>query len=609
LGKRLPNCISSAEEKTKERQAGMRLQEEHNTPPVTATEHIAGEYSIQRPDAGPAFNMNPPLQAPTFSRAIELLPAFPEEGLPGGLQDNHIRAILRGMSLGHLVLGLALLVGGVIVELVSREVGFFGLAASGGMLCACGLMTMLGHNRQRDGQSPLAFYLLPYADFAIVGLWMLLFSATGPIILFYPYVIVSAALLLGSRHATALTGLAGAAILAISLEQYQGQGLPAIHLSAEAQTAMTILSTTLALALIAYVARLFSLNLDRFIALTNRLRDNLFLARRRVIEQQEQVRDTMEHLSNTYTRFKAGDTEARALIPNLDNPLAPAAQLLNALLDQSVRQSRAWAARAHMEERISELSYRLDRLSKGDVTALQDVAGPTGTALDTLMLALSRIGQQLIASQQALKHVLGGYAAVLGVAADLSVLHQSVCSADSSLYDLQKRSAQSMAHLRARLESGELLTSSRPADRLSLHEMELRAQEQNAGLELLRARVGHIGAQIQLCESELRRIAESVEQMTRASRLPSSGPLNMPADMAAPHRPTSGALQASDLPSSRTPAPARAFPGLRTSDPLPRRFTGPLTSPGRSQPERQRLWPEPSGPAEYTPDSPPQEHF
>lgn len=578
----------------------MRLQEEHNAPSDTATEHIPEQFPNQRPDAGPAFTTNPPLPVPALRSSMELLPTFPDEGLPSGLPDAHIRAILRSMSLGHLVLGLALMFGGVIVELLTSEPAFFGLAASGGMLCACGLMTMLGNDRQRANPSPLAFYLLPYADFAIVGLWMLLFGATGPIMLFYPYVIVSAALLLGSRHAIALTGVAGAAILAVSLGQQQEQGMAAMHLSTGEQAALTILATALALALIVYVARLFSLDLDRFIALTNRQRDHLFFARRRVAEQQEQVRGTIEQLSSTYMRFKSGDTEARAQVPSQDSPLAFAPQLLNALLDQLARQSRAWSAHARLEERISELSYRLDRLSNGDATALQNVTGPTGTSLDTLMLALGRIGQQLLSSQQALKRAVGGYTAVLGIADDLSVLQQSLGSADSSLYELQKRSAQSLDHLRARLESVEYLTTSHSTERLSLHEMELRAQEQNSGLDLLRARLGHIGAQIEVCENELRRITENMEQITRVPRSP-SGTLNAPADVAAlnaPSYPARNTSQASDSSPQRTPTPARAFPRIpRGTDPLPRRFTGPLSA-GRAQPERPGRWPEPPGPPE-----------
>ncbi|HEY7355193.1 MAG TPA: hypothetical protein VH590_01970 [Ktedonobacterales bacterium] len=589
----------------------MRLQEEQNTPPDTATEPTAGQFPNQRPDAGSAFINNPLLQAPAVRGSIELLPTFPDEGLPSGLPDDHIRAILRSMSLGHFIIGMALMLGGVIVELVTGEPAFFGLAASGGMLCACGLMTMLGNNRQRASQSPLAFYLLPYADFAIVGLWMLLFGATGPIILFYPYVVVSAALLLGSRHAIALTGLAGAAILAVSLGQQQEQGIPAIHLSADGQTTLTILATTLALALIVYVARLFSLDLDRFIALTNRQRDHLFFARRRVAEQQEQARDTMEQLSSAYMRFKSGDTDARAPVPSTDSPLAFAPQLLNALLDHQARQSRAWAAHARLEERISELSYRLDRLSNGDATALQNVTGPTGTSLDTLMLALARIGQQLLSSQQALKQALGGYSAVMGIAADLSILQQSLSSADSSLYDLQRRSAQSVDQLRARLESGEYLALNRSADRLSLHEMELRAQEQSSGLDLLRARLGHIGAQIEVCENELRRITESMEQVARVSRPLSATPVSAPADVAAlnaPIRPARDASQPSDGSSPQTPTPPRAFPRIpRPADPLPRRFTGPLSA-GRSQPERPDRWPEPPAPPEYELNSSQQEH-
>src|SRR6185437_12293870 len=235
--------------------------------PQAGSDYEMGQTPIPHPGAGPIRTHSPfqafPFPTPGFSDTDEVTPTYTDEELPNSLQDAHITAILRIMALGHLFLGAALALVGVIIAIPLQEPAFFGLAASGGMLGACGLMTMLAINRQRSGQSPLAFYLLPYADFAIVGLWLLLFGVAGPIALFCAYVVISAALLLGSRHAIALTALSGATILAISLEHAQGQIRPASALPFAGQVVFTIVSTTLALGLIAYVSRLFSLNLDR----------------------------------------------------------------------------------------------------------------------------------------------------------------------------------------------------------------------------------------------------------------------------------------------------------------------------------------------------------
>jgi hypothetical protein len=574
----------------------MRLQDERIPSPQTAIEHGAGQSSSPNSGPQPAITSHPSLQTPyrlgsMTSSAVEALLNPPDEGLPGGFQEAHITAILRAMSLGHLVLGVLLALGGVGIEIVSRESAFFGLAASGGMLSICGLITLLAVSRQQAGQSPLAFYLLPYADFAIVGLWLLLFSAAGPVILFYAYVVVSAAMLLGSRHALALAGIAGAAILAISLGQYANQVTPAIILSPGEQTAFTIVATTLGLGLIAYVARLFSLNLDRFIALTNRQKEQVVLARRRVVEQQEQTQEALENLSNTYVRFIAGDTEARADVSN--SSLSLAGHILNTLLEQIERLWRASAAYSRMEERVGELTLAVDRLSSGDPSAFQALNGPSGTSLDTLTLALARIGRQLLLAQQALQHAVGGYTAVTGIAADLSLLRQALSGADSVLHDLQTRSAQNAVRLHVLLTSEGSIGGKHTPERPILQEMEMRAQQQGDRLGLFRAQLGHIGAQMQAIETELRRIAESMEQLTRLSRPPRADQPGTPAAAPAPNtsvRPASGPLKTAEGLAPATAAPARRPSGiLRPADALPRRFTGPLMSPERSPAEQPNL--------------------
>jgi hypothetical protein len=515
-----------------------------------------------------------------------------DESAPGGLQEGQIMAILRSMALGHLVLGGVLVLGSIIVEMLLGEPTFFGLTASGVMLGACGLIALLAANRQRAHQSPLAFYLLPYADFAIVGLWLLLFGVSGPMILFYAYVVVSAALLLGSRHAITLAGIAGATILATSLGQFQGLVSPAVVLPQQAQFAFTTVFTILALGLIAAVARLFSLNLDRFIALTNRQNDDIVRTRRHMADQQEQIQGELEHLSNTYMRFISGDTQARA--PVSHTSLALASHILNTLLDHTERLLRTAATRTRMEDRISELTQAVDRLSNGDTAALQAISTPSGTSLDTLTLSLARAGRQLILVQQALQHAAGGYVAVMGIAADLSLLHQTLSSTDGAVYDLQMRAAQSAVRLHALLESEGGYNENRSTERPFLREMELRSRQQSAGLDLLRTRLGHIGSQMEAVETDLRRIAEGMEQITRSGRprTGQSGTLNADAATSnAQVRPTSAASQIPDAASPSASIPPRPTSGpMWASDVLPRRFNGPLAPPDRTAPEKSDPW-------------------
>ncbi|HEY7348040.1 MAG TPA: hypothetical protein VH599_06935 [Ktedonobacterales bacterium] len=584
----------------------MRPQEERIISPYTATERTAGQSTIQKPDYTPAISASSPFQNSHTPAFISTGAAPEEAGQPVGLQEAHITSILRSMSIGHLSLGVALAPIGMILEAVFHEPAFFGLAASGGMLGVCGLITLLAANRQRVSQSPLAFYLLPYADFVIVGLWLLLFSVSGAIVLFYAYVVVSAALLLGSRHAIALAGIAGATILAISLGQYQDQIMPAITLPLEAQITFTIVSTVLALGLIAYVARLFSLNLDRFIATTNRQKDELLLTRRDVTEQQEQIQEEMESLSNTYVRFMAGDTEIRAPVPN--GSLALAAHLLNTLLEQMERLARTAAVRARMEERISELTLALGRLSNGDPAALQSLNGPSGTSLDGLTLALARTGRQLILLQQSLQYTAGGFTAVMGISSDLSMVHQTLSNTDSALHELQARAEQSAVHLHTMLEGEGSRNENRSTERPFLREMELRVRQQGVGLELLRARLGHIGSQMETIENELRRVAENMEQITRGTRpaRPEQPGASL-VDMAAPGaqlRPINVPPPTPDSGSPVAPAPMRPASGaLRTADALPRRFTGPLSPPSRA-PEKPEPWQTPLGQAEHEASGP-----
>ncbi len=597
----------------------MRAHEEQLPPgyPPTAT-------PISNPNLRRAGHVPAKLAAvPSTANAATSTPA---DDLPGGeppadpgfqgRQDAHISAILRQTSLGHLLLGCALLVGGVILEAALHQPAFFGLAASGGMLSACGIITWLAINRQPPHQLALGFYLLPYADFAIVSLWLLLFGIASPIALFYTYVIVSAALFLGSRHALALTLITGATILTISLGQFQNQITPAISLPAGGQVSFNLLFTMLALGLIAYAATLFSSNLDRFIIENNRQIDHLAHTQAQIAEQRQQIDRELEMLNDTFVRFTSGETHIRA--PVAHGLLALAGQQMNALFEQIEQLLRARKLTARMEERIAELNQALERLITGDLNALQAISTPSSTSLDILTLSLARMIRQIAELQQAAQRARGDYSAVMSLASELTLVRQSMSGASGAILELLSRSAQSAIQLRAMIETNRSPAESHHAERPFLREMELRARQQNAGLELLHARLEHVMVQIEATEAELRRLAEQGELSLRGQRiarttlpigpapeqarlLPSGAQMRSVSGTLASTRPTSGPLGSGPLgsgPFNAAGQPVRSGNGMPGSGPLqgseapprPRRFVSPMMAPSRPEQGEPHIW-------------------
>ncbi len=552
-----------------ESETGMHTHEE--TPPFFQEARPLGEAGTQRhtqplitPAASPASTSKPLAGAadqPADNQSVNWVAQ--------GRQDAAIMTVLYHMSLGHLVLGFALTLLGVIMEAALHQPAFFGLAASGGMLGACGLITLLALNRPSSNQSMLGFYLLPYADFAIVGLWLLLFGITSPILLCYTYVIVSAALLLGNRHAITLAALTGAATLAISLEQFHHQVVPAIVLSQGTHFAFTVLFALLDLGLITCVAALFSSHLDRFITASNQQRDQLDRLRQQMSEQHQQIEHELELIHNAYTRFTRGEPHTRAPVPS--GMLALVAHSFNALFEQIEQLMRVSNQRARLEERIGELQLALERLNAGDANALQALSGPSGTSLDQLTVALVRVVRQLLCWQQVALRARSDYAALQGLTEELTALRQTLAGVESMLRELMARSAQSSIHLQALLE-GISAAEGHHAERPFLREWELRTRQQSSGLELLYARMGHIGIQIEAIEQELQHIVEGADQLTKRL-LPNTTPPIGPAP-----EPGGRPLPAGQL---RTASGSLASGPLKPRDlpPLPRRFvtpTGPL---------------------------------
>jgi hypothetical protein len=532
----------------------------------------------------------------------------PEELVLSGYQDTPISAVLRIMSFGHFCLGLVGALSGALLEAALHQPAFFGLAASGGLLGACGVISLLAIRRQAASPS-LAFYLLPYADFAIIGLWLLLFGVASPAILFYAYVIVSAALLLGSRHAIALAGIAAATIVTVGVAEYQYPAIPAIRLPTVVAAGFTILGAMLALGLTTAVARLFSANLDRFILLSNQQSEALQEARARMDEHQRRIFEELEMLSTTYTRFTGGETGAR--VSPMEGSLARAAQMMNSLLEQIEQLLDISALQARLEERIGSINQALERLCNGDTTAIQKLGWPSGTSLDFTAIGLERLARQFAYFQHATQQASSAQTTMLTLASELSLLRQNLAHTDAPLSDLLARSTQSAVHLHVLLEGEPPRTGGYRSERPLLQEMELRARQQSAALEMIRARLGHVESQLEAVETELRCIVDRIEPIARPPRLPrfslsnSPPPEQLAAALAAPqrglassslkgsgalppsqHRPASGALAGSDA--ARPPNGS-----LKPSDslaPPPRRFNGPLTRSG-PLPDRLELHP------------------
>jgi hypothetical protein len=548
-----------------------------------------------------------------------------------GRQDARITSILRQMSIGHLTLGIVLTIAGAILEGTLHQSAFFGLAASGAMLGACGLITLLAINRQQANPSALGFYLLPYADFAIVGLWLLLFGTTSPILLFYAYIIVSAALLLGSRHAITLAIISAATTLTVSLGEYAQRVEPAIILRDGEQFVFISLFTALAIGLMVYVAALFSSNLDRFISENNRQRNQLSLAHARLTEQQQQVARELELLNDAYLRFIGGETHARVSVSS--GALALAGQHINALFEQIEQLARFASQHMRMEARAVELNAAMERLGNGDMNALQALSAPSGTSLDDMTVALVRIMRQMVELQQALQRARVDFGVITNLASELTMARQGLNSAGNAIRELLSRSAQSAVHMRSMIDTEMTPAEGRYSERPFMREMELRARQQSAGLELLYARLEHVMAQMDATEYELRRLVENADASARrlpratfpinptleqmgllppgAQISPKSGPItyapmsspsgsgpvnSAPLFPRAPSGPLNSAPLQSRTPSGQlTPADQPAQPGsgafrMPEAHPLPRRFTSPMMPPPRQEQNRPAPW-------------------
>lgn len=444
----------------------------------------------------------------------------PEPVLPAR-QDKTILRILRAMAMGHLFLGLALALSSVMLEAYLHEPLFFGLAASGAILGACGVILRLNLERRVTLQSPLVFYLLPYADFVNVGLWLLLFGMNGPILLFFAYVLLSTALLLGSRQALILTLIAGGTICAVTVSQTYNQITPVLNVPEAFGLPIMLSLTMLALGLIAYVARLFSLNLDRFTHESARQSEDLLHQRLQFSQQQHQLTEELEALNEDLTQYLKGKTQTR--ISEFFEMLAPLQKNLNAVLEQGEKLLYAAAYTNRLQEKITALKQALERANIGDRSAVQVLASPSKTSLDTLTQPLVSICQQWFELQQVFQRARAEYQSLASLTADLAMLRQSLISTDAAFSEMNTRAAQGARHLHALLESEGATTSrgsgSLNSERPLLREMELRARQQSSGLEVLRERLRIISERLEHIESDLRKAGEGMEQ---ALKLPSS---------------------------------------------------------------------------------------
>jgi hypothetical protein len=340
-------------------------------------------------------------------------------------------------------------------------------------------------------------------------------------LLFFAYVLLSTALLLGSRQALVLTLIAGGTICAVTLSQAYNQITPVLHAPQAFSLPLMLSLTLLALGLIAYVARLFSLNLDRFTHESARQSEDLLHQRLQFSQQEHQLTEELEALNEDLTQYLKGKTQTR--ISEFFEMLAPVQKNLNAVLEQGEKLLYAAAYTNRLQERIAALKQALERANIGDRSAVQILASSSKTTLDTLTQPLVSICQQWFELQQAFQRARAEYQSLASLTADLAMLHQSLGSTDAVFGEMSTRSTQGARHLHALLESEgtarEYGSGSLNNERPILREMELRAHQQSSGLEMLRARLRVISERMEYIEGELRKVGEGMEQ---ALRLPTS---------------------------------------------------------------------------------------
>jgi hypothetical protein len=122
--------------------------------------------------------------------------------------------------------------------------------------------------------------------------------------------------------------------------------------------------------------------------------------------------------------------------------------------------------------------------------------------------------------------------------------------------------------------------------------------------------MGHISTQMRGIETELRRIAESMDQISRVSRPLRAEQPGTPAEAKPPtpsahFRLAGGLPQAPDSGATPTPAPTRTpTGGWRASELLPKRFNGPMMTPGHPSAEQSKPWQVLPGSEESTTNTP-----
>jgi hypothetical protein len=284
-----------------------------------------------------------------------------------------------------------------------------------------------------------------------VGLWLLLFGVTGPILLFFAYVILSTALLLGSRHALSMTLMTGVTVCAVSLMQSVNLISPALTLSPEIALPFMLTMTVIALGLVAYVARLFSLNLDRFTSESARQSEDLARQRMHISHHDRQLAEEVQTLNEYLTHYLTGQTQTR--LPATLEVLAPVQKNLNVLLEHGERLLHAAALVNRLQERISLVKQSLERLIIGDRSAIQVLNSASKTTLDQLSQPLVTLGQQWYELQSLFQRARAEYQSLNSLTTDLAMLRQSLNSANAALSEMMARAMQSTHHLHAMLES------------------------------------------------------------------------------------------------------------------------------------------------------------